>query len=646
MAELSTHGAIIKTAYEGEANTNAFTDAEQSKLAAIEALADVTDAANVAAAGAVMDGDFTANGAMRRTASGVYSTILDNYSATVDPTANEDVNDGYVVGSRWVNTTGDKEFVCVDSSAAAAVWKETTASGGGGAGALLAANNLSDVASVTAARTNLGLAIGTNVQAWDAQLDIWAGVTPSANGQSIVSAADYAAMRTLLNVENGATADMTGAEIAAAIDIQNATAAGTFAAGDKLLIYKAGVGNRQIDFNQLPSGGGGGLNNIVEDLTPQLGGALDVNGQSIQFPSVTVTDVLDEDTMSSNSATKLATQQSIKAYADSLLASAVASNIYGINADRTTASETFASTDLRSVVSLNSASPQTLTINVINAGVFDFPVGGSALIYQKGAGATTVAAGSSVTIRSATGLASGAQYSVGLLVFLGSNTWSFNWLGGAGGGGGALLAANNLSDLANAATARTNLGLAIGTNVQAFDQTLAGFAAWANAANKIPMATAVDVIGSVDFVDEDNFASNSATAVPSQQSTKAYVDNLKLTESMIIPCSDETTPLTAGTGKVTFRMPYAFTLTAVRASVTTAPTGSVLTVDINEAGASILSTKLTIDPSEKTSTTAATPAVISDTALADDAEMTIDIDGVGSSVAGAGLKVTLIGKRA
>lgn len=115
------------------------------------------------------------------------------------------------------------------------------------------------------------------------------------------------------------------------------------------------------------------------------------------------------------------------------------------------------------------------------------------------------------------------------------------------------------------------------------------------------------------------------------------------TESFVIACSDETTALTTGTAKATFRMPYAFTITAVRASVTTAPTGSVLTVDINEAGSTILSTKLTIDASEKTSTTAATAAVISDTAIADDAEITIDIDGVGSTIAGAGLKVTIIG---
>ncbi|NIU01451.1 MAG: collagen-like triple helix repeat-containing protein, partial [Nitrosopumilaceae archaeon] len=67
-------------------------------------------------------------------------------------------------------------------------------------------------------------------------------------------------------------------------------------------------------------------------------------------------------------------------------------------------------------------------------------------------------------------------------------------------------------------------------------------------------------------------------------------------------------------------------------------------VDINEDGVSILSTKLTIDATETTSKTSATPAVISDANLADDAEVSIDVDQIGSTVAGAGLKVLLIGK--
>lgn len=108
--------------------------------------------------------------------------------------------------------------------------------------------------------------------------------------------------------------------------------------------------------------------------------------------------------------------------------------------------------------------------------------------------------------------------------------------------------------------------------------------------------------------------------------------------------TDETSNLVSGLKKYSFRMPYAMTLTGVRISLTGAPTGSTLvTVDINKGLTSILSTKLTIDSGEKTSVTATTPVVISDTSLLDDEELTIDIDSVGEIVAGKGLKLTLIG---
>ena len=91
-------------------------------------------------------------------------------------------------------------------------------------------------------------------------------------------------------------------------------------------------------------------------------------------------------------------------------------------------------------------------------------------------------------------------------------------------------------------------------------------------------------------------------------------------------------------------MPYAFTVTDVVMTLTTAGTGGTLvTVDINEGGTTILSTKLTTDASEKTSRTAATAAVISDSSLANNAVMTIDVDAIGSTIAGAGLKVYIIG---
>jgi hypothetical protein len=114
---------------------------------------------------------------------------------------------------------------------------------------------------------------------------------------------------------------------------------------------------------------------------------------------------------------------------------------------------------------------------------------------------------------------------------------------------------------------------------------------------------------------------------------------------IVIPVGDESSDLTTGTSQVRFRMPFAATLLAVRANVNTAPTGSTLIVDVNEAGASVLGTKLSIDATEFSSTTAASAATITDSSLADDAEISIDIDQIGSTVAGAGLKVSLFVRR-
>lgn len=115
-------------------------------------------------------------------------------------------------------------------------------------------------------------------------------------------------------------------------------------------------------------------------------------------------------------------------------------------------------------------------------------------------------------------------------------------------------------------------------------------------------------------------------------------------QAIQVAVSDETTSLTTGAAKITFRMPFAMTLTAVRSSLTTVSSSGLVTVDIKESGTTILSTALSIDASEKTSTTAATPAAISDAALADDAEITVDITAAGTGA--KGLKVTLIGTRA
>jgi hypothetical protein len=111
-----------------------------------------------------------------------------------------------------------------------------------------------------------------------------------------------------------------------------------------------------------------------------------------------------------------------------------------------------------------------------------------------------------------------------------------------------------------------------------------------------------------------------------------------------IALSNETSIISAGSAIATIRSPFAMTLTGVRANLNTASSSGNPTVDINVAGTSVLSTKLTIDANELTSVTAATPAVISTSAIADDAILTFDIDAAGTGA--KGLKVWLYGTRA
>jgi hypothetical protein len=127
-----------------------------------------------------------------------------------------------------------------------------------------------------------------------------------------------------------------------------------------------------------------------------------------------------------------------------------------------------------------------------------------------------------------------------------------------------------------------------------------------------------------------------------------YVTGEQILEAMpvafVLNVGDETTPITSGTGKYTFRMPFAMNVTSVRATLTSSPTTSgTFQVDINNSGVSILSTKITIDINEYTSFTAAVPPVISLAGQLNDQEITIDVDSISSGGTEAGLKVYLIG---
>jgi hypothetical protein len=110
---------------------------------------------------------------------------------------------------------------------------------------------------------------------------------------------------------------------------------------------------------------------------------------------------------------------------------------------------------------------------------------------------------------------------------------------------------------------------------------------------------------------------------------------------MLIALTDETSLVLTGANIVSFRAPFAMQLTKIpRASLSTGSSSGAVTVDIKKGGTSLLgANKLTIDATQKTSTTAATATTLATATIEDDAEITLDITAAGTGA--RGLKVVL-----
>jgi hypothetical protein len=136
-----------------------------------------------------------------------------------------------------VNTAGTgytvATLVCALESSSVAITGGTIS----GITDLAVADGGTGASDASGARTNLGLVIGTNVQAHSANLTTYAGIAPSANVQSLLGAADYAAMRTQLGLVIGTNVQAQDAELAVIAGL-------TFAADS--LIRLTGAGSASV----------------------------------------------------------------------------------------------------------------------------------------------------------------------------------------------------------------------------------------------------------------------------------------------------------------------------------------------------------------------------------------------------------------
>lgn len=114
---------------------------------------------------------------------------------------------------------------------------------------------------------------------------------------------------------------------------------------------------------------------------------------------------------------------------------------------------------------------------------------------------------------------------------------------------------------------------------------------------------------------------------------------------------DETTVLTVGTNKFRVRIPYTFVITEIRGSLSTAQTtGNRVIVDVNINGTTVFNPtfRLSFDNNSRTTRFASVPseiAPINGFTVAEDEELSVDIDQIGAATVARGLKITIYGIR-
>lgn len=93
---------------------------------------------------------------------GTASAIVNNLTATTNPTANEDTGDGYSVGSVWVNITQKRAYVCVDATLTAAVWALTGTGGNSTSNISATTSFVSTVLPITGFKNSAGTTIAAS----------------------------------------------------------------------------------------------------------------------------------------------------------------------------------------------------------------------------------------------------------------------------------------------------------------------------------------------------------------------------------------------------------------------------------------------------------------------------------------------------
>ena len=276
---------------------------------------------------------------------------------------------------------------------------------------------------------------------------------------------------------------------------------------------------------------------------------------SIAMPTTTVTDILDEDNLVSDSATALATQQSIKAYVDAQvtaqdfdyqgdtggaqsidLDSQSMTFTGGTGIDTTGSAQTMTFAIDNTVATL--ADTQTFTNKTLTTPVLTTPTITNAIL-NTGISGTAFLDEDNMASDSATKVAS--QQSIKAYVDAQVTAQDLDFSGDSGGAQNVDLDSQSLTFTGGTGIDTTGSAQTISF---AIDSTVATLADTQTFTNKtLTSAVLNGTISGTSIKDEDNMASDSASHLATQQSIKAYVD----TQVATIPVGD-ITEVTAGDG--------------------------------------------------------------------------------------------------